>query len=73
MHRFVTLVGMSPVMMLRQLRMREAAYFLKSDHLSIGTIARAVGYETVAGFSRAFRAEFGVDPVDYRNSNRSSV
>lgn len=72
MHRFVMLVGMSPVMMLRQLRMREAAHFLKSDYLPIHAIARAVGYETVAGFSRAFRAEFGVDPVDYRGSNRSS-
>jgi len=71
MHRFVTLVGMSPVMMLRKLRMREAAHFLKSDCLPIEAIARAVGYETVTGFSRAFRAEFGVDPMDYRDSNRS--
>jgi len=52
--------------------MREAAHFLKSDYLPIHAIARAVGYETVAGFSRAFRAEFGVDPVDYRDSNRMS-
>lgn len=73
MHRFGALVGMSPVMMLRQLRMREAAYFLKSDHLPIEAIARAVGYETVAGFSRAFRAEYGVEPLYYRASNRNAV
>jgi AraC family transcriptional activator of mtrCDE len=71
MERFTRLVGVSPLAMLRQLRMKEAAGLLEMHQLSIEYVANAVGYTSRTSFSRAFRAVYGVDPSDYRTSEHN--
>jgi AraC family transcriptional activator of mtrCDE len=66
MARFASAVGCSPMVALRQLRMRQASSLLTANVLSIERIAHAVGYASRSSFSRAFRRAFGNDPAEYR-------
>ena len=66
MLRFADLIGASPIAVLRQLRMRQAAAMLAShNELSIDQIARNVGYSSRSSFLRAFRKVYGMDPSEY--------
>jgi AraC family transcriptional activator of mtrCDE len=71
MLRFAELVGESPIALLRQLRMRQAATMLTSNNeLSIDQIARSVGYSSRSSFLRAFRKVYGMDPSEYADTKR---
>jgi len=65
MARFTRAYGDSPMSVLRQLRMRQAASLLKKSGASIERVARSVGYESRSSFFRAFREAYGTDPSDY--------
>jgi AraC-like DNA-binding protein len=66
MARFSAAVGCSPMVALRQLRMRRASNLLTANVLSIEQVAHAVGYTSRSSFSRVFRRAFGNDPDEYR-------
>jgi AraC family transcriptional activator of mtrCDE len=66
MARFASVMGRSPMMVLRDLRMRRAAQALERSSLSVGQVAHEVGYASRSSFVRAFRATYGVDPSEYR-------
>jgi AraC family transcriptional regulator, activator of mtrCDE len=66
MARFTAALGSSPMAVLRQLRMRRAAFLLAANDLSIDQVAYLVGYASRSSFSRAFRKAYGSDPSDYR-------
>ena len=66
MARFTNLVGQSPMAILRDLRMRQAARQLQSNHMSVDQIAHAAGYDSRSSFVRAFRKAFDCDPSEYR-------
>jgi AraC-like DNA-binding protein len=66
MARFTGAVGCSPMVALRQLRMRQASNLLTANVLSIEQIAHAIGYASRSSFSRVFRRAFGNDPAEYR-------
>lgn len=72
MQRFAEAVGSPPLVALRQLRMKKAAGILEANVRSIEQIASAVGYKNRSGFSRAFRAIYGVDPMEYRRAQGKS-
>jgi len=44
-------------------RLSLAADLLRRPHARVSEVARQVGYESDAAFSRAFKAQFGVAPV----------
>lgn len=71
MARFHDVVGRSPMLVLRDLRMRQAARQLTSGTYSVEQIAANAGYESRSSFVRAFRKTFGLDPTDFRASGRS--
>jgi len=66
MARFREAFGNSPMVVLRQLRMRHAAILIKADVLSIDQIANATGYSSRGSFYRAFRRIYDSDPSDFR-------
>jgi AraC family transcriptional activator of mtrCDE len=68
MSRFVSLMGRPPMVVLRELRMRQAAQHLKTLSLSVGQVARSVGYASRSSFIRAFRGVYGRDPSAYRDA-----
>ncbi len=62
MARFAAAFGCSPMVALRQLRMRHAANMLAANIFSIEQIAHAVGYTSRSSFFRAFRQIYGHNP-----------
>jgi AraC family transcriptional activator of mtrCDE len=66
MVRFSKVLGMSPMVLLREIRMRRAARYLALDSRSIDDIARSVGYTSRSSFVRAFRSIHGMAPSEYR-------
>lgn len=69
--RFTHFVGQSPMQYLGRWRMALATSYLRRSSLNVARIAEAVGYETDAAFSRAFRREFGVPPATWRRRHGS--
>lgn len=68
MARFAAVVGRSPMTVLRDLRMRQAALELTTTTTPVELVARNVGYESRSSFVRAFKTAFGEDPTDYRTN-----
>ncbi|WP_158305906.1 AraC family transcriptional regulator [Anaeromyxobacter sp. Fw109-5] len=61
--RFVQLLNVSPARYLLQWRMRLAATWLRSGSMTVAEAAAQVGYDSDAGFSRAFKRAMGLPPV----------
>jgi AraC family transcriptional activator of mtrCDE len=72
MARFASVMGRSPMIVLRDLRMRRAAQTLEVSSLSVGQVAHEGGYASRSSFVRAFREAYGVDPSEYRTRLRSN-
>lgn len=71
--RFTALVGLPPIRYLTQWRLRTAQLHLKETNKTVSQLAHLVGYESEAAFSRAFRREFGLPPVQWRQQARSGA
>jgi AraC-like DNA-binding protein len=66
--RFTSLVGLPPMQYLTTWRMQLAARQLRESRDSIAKVGFAVGYESEAAFSKAFKREFGASPATWRMS-----
>ncbi len=64
--RFSSLVGQPPMQYLALWRMHMAAQHLREGRSSIAQIAFAIGYDSEAAFSRAFKRQFGASPGAWR-------
>jgi AraC family transcriptional activator of mtrCDE len=73
MARFVRAIGCSPMVALRQLRMKRAADMLAARTFSVDQIARAVGYRSCSSFLRAFRQVNGCVPAESRGDGQNSA
>lgn len=70
--RFRTHLGLSPLRYLARWRMLTAASYLTSTSLPLGEIAARVGYSSDSAFNKAFKAEFGVPPGEFRRDRSSA-
>lgn len=61
-------IGMSPHQYLTNLRINKAKSMMSSS-MSIGEIARAVGYQDQLYFSRVFRQKTGISPSEYKQKH----
>jgi AraC family transcriptional activator of mtrCDE len=68
MARFSDVFGRSPMAILRDLRMRQAALDLTTTTMPVDVVAHNAGYESRSSFVRAFRKAYNVDPSEYRQS-----
>jgi AraC-like DNA-binding protein len=64
--RFASLVGQPPMQYLTLWRMHLAALHLREGRGSVAQIGFAIGYESEAAFSRAFKRQFGASPSTWR-------
>ena len=64
--RFHASVGEPPMAHLTRLRLNSGAGYLASTSRTIGDIAREVGYESEASFSKAFKRNYGQSPGAFR-------
>jgi AraC-like DNA-binding protein len=67
--RFIRLIGVPPMHYLASWRMQVASQKLRNTNASLAQVAEAVGYDSEAAFSRAFKKAFGVAPATWRRSN----
>jgi AraC family transcriptional activator of mtrCDE len=71
MARFSDVFGRSPMAVLRDLRMRQAALDLTTTTTPVDIVAHNAGYESRSSFVRAFRKVYDVDPSEYRQSAKN--
>ncbi len=64
--RFQELVGVPPMRYLKTWRLAVAARLLRNDPSPVIRVAEAVGYQSEASFSRAFKTEYGLPPNAWR-------
>jgi AraC-like DNA-binding protein len=69
--RFVHFIGQPPMQYLTQWRMQVAARMLRDTRAKLIEVALAVGYESEAAFSRAFKRAVGVAPGAWRVERRT--
>lgn len=70
--RFAAVVGETPARYVAQVRMQQARQWLERDKLRIGVVARRLGYDSEASFSRAFKRVVGKPPSHYRTAEPSA-
>lgn len=70
--RFSLLVKEAPLSYHSRWRLTLADGLMRHANARVGDVARKVGYEFEAAFSRAFKAQFGVSPVAVRSTNPQS-
>lgn len=64
--RFRAVTGLTPALFFNTLRMEDATQRLAASPVSLGEVARALGFEEQANFTRFFRQQQGVTPSSYR-------
>lgn len=62
---FRTYMGTSPGNYWRRLRLEHARHLL-AEGMSLPDVCEAVGFQSLRGFRRAFRQEFGLSPSEYQ-------
>ena len=66
-HRvFTAHVGESAISYVRRLRLDRAARKLRMGAVDITEVALTAGYDSHAAFSKAFRQQFGMSPLEFR-------
>lgn len=65
---FVRHLGMTPADYIRRLRLSKSALRLRDTATKITDVAYEIGFQSVDGYQRAFRKEFGCNPGDYAKS-----
>lgn len=68
--RFATLIGAAPLHYQTRWRLLLANEMLKGPDTRVGEVARHIGYDSDAAFSRAFKAQFGYPPALAKQGNR---
>ncbi len=64
--RFKELVGQTPKQYLSRWRIHQAAYYLRTEKLTISRLLERVGFQSEASFSRLFKRYLGESPAAYR-------
>jgi len=69
--RFAHFIGRPPMQYLRDLRMQAASRLLVEDNAKVMSVAAAVGFDSEAAFSRAFKKSVGLSPDEWRRRERA--
>jgi AraC-like DNA-binding protein len=67
--RFSLLVKEAPLAYQNRWRLTLAHGLLRQSNARVSDVARQVGYDSDAAFSRAFKAQFGIPPVNVRSAD----
>lgn len=64
-HKLKSLTGMSPIMFIKEVRMRKAAELIKENQYTMAEIAYMVGFNDPHYFSKSFKAFWGVTSTEF--------
>jgi AraC-like DNA-binding protein len=62
---FKEYTGLTPADYIRRIRLSKSALKLRDEGVSVTTIAFEMGFQSVDGYQRAFKREFGCNPYEY--------
>jgi AraC-like DNA-binding protein len=60
------LTGMSPTLVVRDLRLTEASKLIRKGELNVSEVAYEVGFTDPSYFTRAFKEKFDTAPSQYK-------
>lgn len=63
-HNFKLVAGSSPLQYLKRIRLDRAKRLMLHDGCNASTAAKTVGYESASQFSREYKRQFGVTPME---------
>ena len=66
--RFKQMLGETPLEYLTDWRMYKATGLLQEDDRKLFEVAKSVGYDSDAAFSKAFKRVLGMAPKEYRRN-----
>lgn len=66
-----SITGTNTTNYIRQRKLARARYLLTNSQMSMGEIQVVCGFESPSYFSRAFKAEYGESPTEYRRKQAS--
>ena len=66
--RVMALTGLTPVAYVLQVRLNYARHMISRKDASLSTIANRCGFQNLSHFSKAFKQQFGVSPMQFRKS-----
>lgn len=66
--RVMALTGLTPVAYVLQVRLNYARHMISHKNTSLSTIANRCGFQNLSHFSKAFKQQFGVSPMQFRKS-----
>ena len=69
--RVKALTGVTPLTMLKQVRLRKARQLLQNTDLNMQQVAYSVGYSLPSYFAKSYKEMFGVLPSEERRTNGS--
>ena len=66
---FSSVVGVSPIVYARRLRIEKAKEMLRSDYGTLSDVAQSLGYASLYDFSRDFKKHTGTSPSRYKKTS----
>ena len=64
--RVMAITGLTPVAYVLQVRLNYARHMIASEGTSLTAIASKCGFQNLSHFSKAFKQQFGVSPLQFR-------
>lgn len=64
--RVMAITGLTPVAFVLRVRLNKAENLIKKSDLPLTAIANKCGFQNLSHFSKAFKQQFGVSPLQYR-------
>ncbi|MBR5170729.1 MAG: helix-turn-helix domain-containing protein [Muribaculaceae bacterium] len=64
--RVTAITGMTPVAFVLQVRLNYARHMITNENVSLTAIASRCGFQNLSHFSKAFKQQFGISPLQYR-------
>ena len=62
-----SIVGLSPVDFIREMRIKRAMQLLETGEYNVSTIAYMTGFNDPKYFSKCFKKKYGVSPSEFQN------
>ncbi len=70
---FLSRTGFTVTAYIHYIRLKQAAFLLRTTDKSVLDIALEIGYDSHEGFTKAFKKKYGITPSEYRTDNKSRM
>lgn len=67
--RVMQLTGLNPVAYVLQVRLNCARHMIVNEDIALTTVANKCGFQNLSHFSKAFKQQFGISPLQFRKSS----